>query len=454
MIQRRNDAEIDVHRLELRDRLIGNIQRQRADGHFPREVRRRLPFQTASRFNAHQKAAGSGFHISLHTGHLPGKGDTGLLFQTVVAIQQPGRIQKGIAVHHAVPQEFRVVQSGDHGEHPPLLREFQMGLEAHQIVDRPLGVVPPQLHHGVGPASRPGIVQPAGFHGAVQQGIMSPAGHDLHRHTALKHHIVLETVDLRLLCVGQLLPKGVVLFLIHRAVYIIIRSLVIPGSHPRIVHVHALGGHQRRRRVEEMEITVLPQQGLELFRQRVGGQGAGGDDDLPCRDLRYLAGDHGDVGMAANLLRDQPGKAVTIHRQRTASLHAGGVGTLEDQAVQPPQFLFQKPHGVFQSRSPQGIGAAQLRKVFRCMGGGHLLRLHFVKLHLNSPLGQLPGTFAAGKSRPDDCYVHAQCPLSVCCRKGVILPLPQLFSLSFWRRSFLPSQPPSFSRWTSSLPLF
>ena len=239
-------------------------------------------------------------------------------------------------MHDAVPQEFCVPQGGDHGKHPPLLREFQVGLEAHQIVNGALGIVPAELHHSVGPPACPGIVQSPGFQGAVQQRVMAPAGHDLHRHTSLEHHAVLKAVDLRLLGGGQFLPEGVIFLLIHGAVYIIVRALIVPGAHPRVFHIHALSGHQRRRRIKEVEVAVLSQQRLQLFRQGVGGQGAGGDDDLPLRDLRHLAGDHGDVGMAADLLRHQPGKAVAVHRQCAAGLHPGGIGALQDQAVQPP----------------------------------------------------------------------------------------------------------------------
>ncbi len=430
MVQGRDDAEVDVHGLELGDGFVGNIQGQGAHRHLPGEVHRGLSLQAAGRLNAHQKAAGGGLHIALHAGHLPGKGNAGFFFQPVVPVQQPGRIQERIPVHDAVPQKFRVVQGGDHGKHPPLLREFQMGLEPHQVIDAALGVVPPQLHHGVRPAARPGIVQPPGFQGAVQQGVMAPAGHDLYRHTALEHLTVLKAMDLRLLGGGQFLPEGVVLLLVHGAVYIIICALVIPGAHPGIVHIHTLGGHQGCRRVEEMEVAVLSQQGLQLFRQGVGGQGAGGDDDLPLRDLRHLAGHHRDIGVAADLLRHQPGKAVAVHRQCAAGLHPGGVGALQNQAVQPPQLFLQKAHGVFQRSAPQGVGAAQLREVFRCVGGGHFLRLHLVKLHLDPPLGQLPGTFAAGKARADDCYLHVEYPLSPG-RDGIIPPSVRPFLLSF-----------------------
>ena len=103
------------------------------------------------------------------------------------------------------------MEGGDHGEHPPLLREFQVGLEAHQVVDRAVGVVPPQLHHGIGLPPRPGVLQPPGLQGAVAQRVVAPAGHDLHGHAALEHHLVLKAVDRGLLRRGQLLPEGVVL---------------------------------------------------------------------------------------------------------------------------------------------------------------------------------------------------------------------------------------------------
>ncbi|CAN3960230.1 Phosphate-binding protein, partial [Dysosmobacter welbionis] len=292
----------------------------------------------------HQKAGGGGLHISLHAGHLAGKGEPGLRFQPVVPVQQPGRVQKGIPVHDAVAQKLCVVEGGDHGEHPPLLREFQVGLEAHQVVHRAVGVVSPQLHHGVGLLSRAGILQPPGLQGAVAEGIVAPAGHDLHGHTALKYHLVLKAVDRGLLGRGQLLPEGVVLLLGHGAVDIVRRSPVIPGAEPGLVHVHALGGDQGGRRVVEVEGGVRPQQGLEPLRQGVGGQGAGGDDHLPLRDLGHLAGHHGDMGVAADLLRHHAGEAVAVHRQCAAGLHPGGVGALEDQGAQPPQLLFQKAH--------------------------------------------------------------------------------------------------------------
>ena len=144
-----------------------------------------------------------------------------------------------------------------------------MGLEAHQVIDASLGVVLAQLHHGVGLPAGPGVLQAPWFQRAVAQRVMPPAGHNLHRHAALKNLAVLKAVDLCLLCGGKRLPEGVILRLIQRTVDIVRRALIIAGAEPRPLHIHALSGHQRRRGVIKMEVAVLPQKRLKPFRQSI-----------------------------------------------------------------------------------------------------------------------------------------------------------------------------------------
>ena len=225
--------------------------------------------------------------------------------------------------------------------------------------------------------------------------------------------LVRKAVNLRLLGGAQLGPEGVVLLLRHGAVDVVRGTPVVAGGEEGALHVHALEGDQGGRRVVEVEGGVRPQQGLEPLRQGVGGQGAGGDDHLPLRDLGHLAGHHGDMGVAADLLRHHAGEAVAVHRQCAAGLHPGGVGALEDQGAQPPQLLFQKAHSVFQLVAPQGVGAAQLREVFCLMGGGLFFRLHLPEGDVDTPLGQLPGSLRAGQAGADNCYIHSLDPLSI-----------------------------------------
>ena len=257
-------------------------------------------------------------------------------------------------MHDAVAQELSVLQSGDHGEYPLLLRPPQVGLEAHQIVNGAVGVVPPQLYHGVRLLPGLGVRQATGLQRPEAQGVLTPAGHDLHRHTALKDLPILEAVDLRLLGGGQLLPEGQILLLGQGAVDVVRSALIIAGGEVGTVHIHAVKAHQRSGSVEEVQggLLSVSQQSRQTIRQSVGGQRPGGHHHLALRQLRYLAGDHGDERVVPELLRHHPGKALPVHRQSASGGDGGGVGAAEDQAVQSPQLLLQQAHGILQPRSP------------------------------------------------------------------------------------------------------
>ena len=51
-------------------------------------------------------------------------------------IQQPG-LQEGVAVHHPEADELGALQAWDQAQHPFLLTPLQVGLEAHQVPERP-----------------------------------------------------------------------------------------------------------------------------------------------------------------------------------------------------------------------------------------------------------------------------------------------------------------------------
>ncbi len=311
-------------------------------------------------------------------------------------------------MHDPVTDVLGVLQGWDHGEHPFLLRPFQVGLEAHHVVDGPLGVVLTQLDHGEGLLPRLGVLQAHRLQGAIAQRVSPPAGHDLHRHAALKHPGVLKAVDLRLLGGGELPPKGVILLLGQGAVDVVRGAPVIPGGEPGGVHVHALKGDQRGGGVEEIQVLAVRKQVPDGRRQPLRGQGAGGNDDIPFSgDLRHLPLHHGDPGVGADFFRDLPGEGVAVHRQGPAGLHPVGVGAGHNQGLAPAQLLLQQAHRVLQLVGPQGVRAHQLPEIFGVVGGGHLFRLHLPQLHRDSPPGQLPGGLAPRQAGADDDYfVH------------------------------------------------
>ena len=279
-----------------------------------------------------------------------------------------------------------------------------MGLEADDIIDVPRRVVPAKLHHCVRLFSRLRVPESHRLQRAIAQGILAPTGHDLHRHTALKDVFVLKAVDRRFLRRGKLADKGGVFLPAHSTVDIVSRASVVAGGVPGVVHVDGVQRYQRRRRVKEMKVVRLAEILGDSPAHSVGGQRPRCDDDRALRYPGHLLGGHGNIGVGTYLLRHQRGKTVAIHRQAAAGLHTGRVGAGQDQAVQTPKLLFQKPNGIFQPVSPQRVGADQLREIRAVMGRSHFIGLHFKEPDPEAPLGQLPGRLAARKSRADDFY--------------------------------------------------
>ena len=133
-------------------------------------------------------------------------------------------------------------------------------------------------------------------------------------------------MDFRLLGGGQRLPEGQVLLLVHGAVDVVRRTLVLAAGEVGAGHVHAVKGHQRCGGIEEMQGIGAAEQRRQLVRQRVGGQRAGGDDHIALGNVRHFLRHYGNIGVITDGFRHHGGKAVAIHRQRTAGRHRRGVG--------------------------------------------------------------------------------------------------------------------------------
>ena len=166
-----------------------------------------------------------------------------------------------------------------------------MGLKADHIEKRSVRVVLTELDHGVVlfPGAR--IAQADRLQRAVAQGVFPAAGHHFHRHAAFKHAAVVEAVNLRLFGGDQLADKGRILFLRHRAVYIIRRSLVIAGGEIGVLHVNTVQCHDGSHRVVEMQVEFRTELG-DPPGDRVTAEGAGGDHGDAVRDLRDFFPDH------------------------------------------------------------------------------------------------------------------------------------------------------------------
>ena len=149
LAKRFNDAEIDVHRLELRDRVVGNIGCERADGGKAVELRHRSAEHLHRRRHACHPAGGGGLDITLRRRSSVRQSGCAARLSARRSRPAGAENQERVAVHHAVAHELGVFQRRDHGEHALLLTELEVSLAADQIVQRAVRVVAAQLKHRI-----------------------------------------------------------------------------------------------------------------------------------------------------------------------------------------------------------------------------------------------------------------------------------------------------------------
>ncbi len=122
------------------------------------------------------------------------------------------------------------------------------------------------------------IVEPDRFHRAKAQGIHTARRHHLDRHAAFEiGRAGLPFAKLGLFAVEQALVEGEILLLRHRAVDVVLSSLVPARGHPADVHVDAVAVDDGGDGVEEGE-TVRAGGGDDALRQRLRGERSGRDN--------------------------------------------------------------------------------------------------------------------------------------------------------------------------------
>ena len=240
-------------------------------------------------------------------------------------------------MHVPVTHELRLLQPWDETEYPLLLAVAQIGLEADQVIERPGQVVLPQLHHRVGPLPRARVGQADGAERPEGQRLPPARRQHLHRQAALKETgiLPLEAVQRDTLRRHQRFHETVVLLLRQRAVDVVGITPPITGSPKRDGHINRIGGHDGSQRVVEVQVLLARQRG-DTLRQRVGGEGAGGDDGRAIGDRRHLLPHHADVRVGLDAASDLGGEQFPVHRQRTAGWHARTIGAGQHQRVQMP----------------------------------------------------------------------------------------------------------------------
>ena len=105
----------------------------------------------------------------------------------------------------------------------------------------------------------------------------------------------------------QRFHETVVLLLRQRAVDVIRITPPITGSPKRDGHINRIGGHDGSQRVVEVQVLLARQRG-DTLRQRVGGEGTGGDDGRAIGDHRHFLPHHADVRVGLDAASDLGGE--------------------------------------------------------------------------------------------------------------------------------------------------
>ena len=213
-----------------------------------------------------------------------------------------------------------------------------MGLETDDVVEARHGIVLAQLHHRIGALSL--VFESDRLHRSEQQGVSAPLCHDLKRHASLEVNLLFKVVQRCRLCRDQCFIEAAELLLRHRAVDIIGVALVIARLPVGFGEIDRLRRYDRGRRIKEIAVLLI-EQIPDRIHQCIAGQWAGGDDAGSFRNrIRFLF-DHRDLLTRPDLLIDEGGKAVAVHRQGTAGGNPVGIGGFHDQRADRPHLLFQ-----------------------------------------------------------------------------------------------------------------
>ena len=249
-----------------------------------------------------------------------------------------------------------MLKSGNHGENPLLLAEFQVGLEPDYVIQCSGGVLLAKLNVRPRAATCVGVDKPHRAQRSVAQGIPSAPRHNLHRHTAFINLRVgnVKVVQGSPLRGNKGVIKRVILVPLHGAVYIVRLAPVVPRAHKYSVHIHGIRGDNGRNGVEERKSSAefLPQ----AFRKSVGGKrtrcnyhnSIGGK-------LRHLAGDNFNVRVGLNLLRNIFGEQLPVHRKRASGSNRGFFRRLHGHGAEAAHFLLEQTGGGFKPHGLEGI---------------------------------------------------------------------------------------------------
>ena len=127
---------------------------------------------------------------------------------------------------HAEPHELRLLEAGNHAQHPRLLAPLQLRLESHEAVVIAGKIVLAQLDGGVRLPSRPRILQPDRLHRPEAQRVLATMRHHFNRQAPFEELLLVEIVNRRRFGRRERRIERAVFVGAHRTVQVIAFAIV------------------------------------------------------------------------------------------------------------------------------------------------------------------------------------------------------------------------------------
>src|SRR5471032_2657328 len=225
-VELRQQVEGDVRRLIVRRVRSTYVMTQRPQSRFTRKRSGLLTHTERRRMHARHQSRGNRFHVAFHTRNLAGKKHGRAAAQLQRRSQQSRRIDVGVPVDLAEPQELRLFQARNQPQHPRLVAEFHVVLKADQVETLGAQVFLPKLHHGIWTPASAWIAQPHRFHRPEAERVPAAPRNFLNRQAGFKIlGIVFRNVSRYGLRLQQLFDETVVLLAVERAVEVIVGAV-------------------------------------------------------------------------------------------------------------------------------------------------------------------------------------------------------------------------------------
>jgi hypothetical protein len=267
--------------------------------------------------------------------------------------------------------DFRIFETGNHAEHPPLFRPLHPGLKADHVKGGSGGVLLAKLDYGVRPSAGARIGETHGLHATKGQGLTAPFSQDLDRKTALEVTHLLELPELDLLGAQDGIDEGLILLLVERAVHVgRIAALVVSGGPKSNVEIDRIG------RNDGSDCIVVGKMLGPDRRGDVSGETTGGERSSSNHHEPFVGNaicdfmNHFDKWVLPHATRDLGAEGITVDRKGATRRNPMKGSHLHDQRTGAGHLFFELPDRVVQRRPSKRIRADQLGHVVRLLCGG------------------------------------------------------------------------------------